>query len=104
MAKYAEPQQLQDSIDATPQPCIFFSIFRPTVFSGFSVESIDSAHRHFLSHQQPRFLQATLQLHQSRYFQQQALSGIESISGCTFNFVSGLFEGKSPEFTENAVE
>ena len=63
---------------------------------GLSVESIDSSHQHFLSRQQPRFLQATLQLHQSRSFQQQALSGIESISGCTFNSVSGRFEEKSP--------
>ena len=62
---------------------------------GLSIKSMDSSHRHFLSHQQPRFLQATLQLHQSLYFQQEALSGIESISGWTFNFVSG-FKGKSP--------
>ena len=31
-----------------------------------------------------------------RYFQQQKLSVIESTSGCTFNFVSGRFEEKSP--------
>ena len=31
-----------------------------------------------------------------RYFQQQKLSVNESTSGCTFNFVSGRFEEKSP--------
>ena len=60
---------------------------------GLSVESIYSSHRHFLSRQQQRFLQATLQLHQTLYFQQQALSGIESISGLR---VAALKSLKSP--------
>ena len=45
---------------------------------GLSVQSIDTSHRHFLSHQQPRFLQATPQLHRSHYFQQQATN----LCGC----------------------
>ena len=54
---------------------------------GLSVESIDSSHRQILSRQQPRFPKAILKLHQSSYFQQQALSVIESISSCTFNLI-----------------
>ena len=66
-----------------------------------SVQSIDSYHRRFLSRQQPRFLQATLHLDWGLYFQQQALSGIES----TFNFASGRFEELwSLQLKENAVE
>ena len=72
-----------------------FWVFSDQQSISLSVKSIDRSHWHFLSRQQPRFLQATLQLHQSCYFQQQALSEIESISGWTFNLVSG-FEKKSP--------
>ena len=58
MAKSAEPEQLQDGIDATPA-CHVLSVFGV-----------------FLSNQSiARILQATLQLHQSRYFQQQACAG-----------------------------
>ena len=42
-------------------------------------------------------------LQQTHYFQQQALSGIESISGCTFNFVIG-FEENSLQLKRNAVK
>ena len=73
MAKSAEHQQLQDSnrCNTASVPC--FECFQIQQSIGLSVESIDSSHRHFLSRQQLRFLQATFQLHQSRYFQQQAL-------------------------------
>ena len=80
-----------------------FWAFSDQLSIGLSVESIDSSHRHFLSRPQPRFLQETLQLHQSLYFQQQALSRIESISGCTFNIVSG-FEESPAQRKHDSVE
>ena len=100
MAKFAEHQLLQESnrCNTVSLPC--FECFQIQQSIGLSVESIDSSHRHFLSRQQPRFLQATFQLHQSRYFQQQPLSGIESISGCTFNFASGLSSSKKMPSSE----
>ena len=85
-AEPAEPQQLQEAW--MQHQCAMFSVFSDQQPIGLSAIDISCP-------EQPRFLQATLQLHQSRYFQQQALSEIESISGCTFNFGNGLKE-KSP--------
>ena len=94
MAKSAELHYSYKTASMQHQRAMFWA-FSDQLSIGLSVESIDSSDRHFLSRQQPRFLQETLQLHQSLYFQQQALSRIESISGCTFNFASGRFEVSS---------
>ena len=85
----------------TSVPC--FERFQTNSPSVFQLNN--NSHRYFLSHQQPRFLQATIQLHQSRSFQQQALSGIESISGCTFNSISWVVAlKKNLQLKENVVE
>ena len=84
-------QSLQSSSSMLHQRTTILIVYRPTVHRSLRLESIDISYRSILSRQQPRFLQATFQLHQSRYFQQQSL---ESISGCTFSFASGLSSSK----------
>ena len=85
MAKFAEHHYSYKTASMQHQRAMFW-VFSDQQSISLSVKSIDSSHRYFLSRQQPRFLQETLQLHQRCCFQQQALSGIESISGFFHHF------------------
>ena len=93
MAKSAGPEQLQDGIDATPA-CHVLSVF------GVFLSNQSIAHIDISCPINNQVSASNSPVTPKSLFSAASLRGMESISGCTFNFVSGFEENSS----SNAVK